>query len=113
MWNMGILFLIYYCVTVYSAKNGDESAPLSEPGNAENQHEEVLAKSGEEIDETIVGDTTQVSIHSDEASIPPFLNSDSPDIPAHVHKHCGHTFGAQICSSYMASKTRKLYPSSN
>ncbi|XP_005191595.1 probable sodium/potassium/calcium exchanger CG1090 [Musca domestica] len=68
MWNMGILFLIYYCVTVYSAKNGDESAPLSEPGNAEDQHEEVLAKSGEEIDETIVGDTTQLMFTSTAAT---------------------------------------------
>ncbi|XP_061397678.1 probable sodium/potassium/calcium exchanger CG1090 [Musca vetustissima] len=65
---MGILFLIYYCVTVYSAKNGDEAPPLSEPGNAENQHEEVLAKSGEEIDETILSDTTQLMFSSTEAT---------------------------------------------
>lgn len=27
MWNMGLLFLIYYCVSIYSAK-GDEKAEI-------------------------------------------------------------------------------------
>ncbi|KAL7727135.1 hypothetical protein ACLKA6_016095 [Drosophila palustris] len=28
MWNMGLLFLIYYCVTIYSAKGDEKALPL-------------------------------------------------------------------------------------
>lgn len=64
MWNMGILFLIYYCVTVYSAKNGeaniDDTSPLADMGTAESQQEELPAKSGEEVSETVTDDTSEV-----------------------------------------------------
>lgn len=37
MWNMGLLFLIYYCVSVYSAKSEGKTESMF---NAENLQEE-------------------------------------------------------------------------
>ncbi|XP_075152322.1 putative sodium/potassium/calcium exchanger CG1090 [Haematobia irritans] len=70
MWNMGILFLIYYCVTVYSAKEGDnkldEAVSLT---NEESQNEEVPAKSGEQLDETgVEGEETEFILSTTEAT---------------------------------------------
>ncbi|XP_013103436.1 probable sodium/potassium/calcium exchanger CG1090 [Stomoxys calcitrans] len=71
MWNMGILFLIYYSVTVYSAKDSklDEPVSLTDLGSAESQNEELPAKSGEQLDETSEGaEETEFIVTSTQAT---------------------------------------------
>lgn len=45
---MGILFLIYYCVTVYSAKSDDKTEKPFDVGNLENENENA-----EEFDKSV------------------------------------------------------------
>lgn len=59
---MGILFLIYYCVTVYSAKSDEKTEKPFEVDNLENEN------NGEEFDKSIEtgtdlnGEGTEVSL---------------------------------------------------
>lgn len=39
MWNMGILFLIYYCVTVFSTKSDGKSVEPFDMANLETEDE--------------------------------------------------------------------------
>ncbi|XP_067618608.1 probable sodium/potassium/calcium exchanger CG1090 [Eurosta solidaginis] len=75
MWNMGLLFLIYYCVTVYSAKNDAKQEGLSKPESLQNGGEEgavlgeTVDKEGSADGETDQMDSTLPSSSTTESTI--------------------------------------------
>lgn len=46
MWNMGLLFLIYYCVAVYSAKSEDNKDGMLNSANLQEEGDGTLGDAG-------------------------------------------------------------------
>lgn len=46
MWNMGLLFLIYYCVSVYSAKSEGRTESMFNGENLQEEGDSELSETG-------------------------------------------------------------------
>ena len=68
---MGILFLIYYCVTVYSAKNDESTEKPIDVDNLENENEKEFDKS---VESDITSVTSEINVSTRGPQFPRLLH---------------------------------------